>query len=196
MNARLYDPALGRFLSPDPYVQAPDFTQSFNRYSYCLNNPLKYTDPSGELPWLIPAIVGAVIGGTSGAMIGNSKGATGWDMFRYIAGGATIGGLSGGAAAGVSVLGGAAWWAGATAGVVGGAGFSGLATGWDGIAMLKGASIGALSGFVGGGIGSAIGDGWGAFAGGIASSGLSTTLNGGDLEQIGISMLLGGALSY
>jgi RHS repeat-associated protein len=51
MNARLYDPAVGRFLSPDPYVQAPDFTQNFNRYSYCLNNPLRYTDPSGELTW-------------------------------------------------------------------------------------------------------------------------------------------------
>ena len=43
MNARLYDPSLGRFLSPDPHVQAPDFSQNFNRYSYCLNNPLKYT---------------------------------------------------------------------------------------------------------------------------------------------------------
>ncbi len=39
MNARLYDPALGRFLSPDPYVQAPDFTQNFNRYSY-RHNPI------------------------------------------------------------------------------------------------------------------------------------------------------------
>lgn len=48
MNARLYDPLFGRFLSPDPYVQAPDFTQNFNRYSYCLNNPLKYRDKSGE----------------------------------------------------------------------------------------------------------------------------------------------------
>jgi RHS repeat-associated protein len=48
MNARLYNPALGRFLSPDPYVQAPDFSQSFNRYSYCLNNPLKYTDINGK----------------------------------------------------------------------------------------------------------------------------------------------------
>ena len=48
MNGRLYDPLLGRFLSPDNYVQLPDFSQSFNRYSYCLNNPLKYTDPSGE----------------------------------------------------------------------------------------------------------------------------------------------------
>ena len=48
MNSRLYDPALGRFLSPDPYIQAPDHSQNFNRYSYCLNNPLKFTDPSGN----------------------------------------------------------------------------------------------------------------------------------------------------
>jgi RHS repeat-associated core domain len=48
MNARLYDPAVGRFLSPDPYVQAPDMTQNFNRYSYVLNNPLKYIDRTGE----------------------------------------------------------------------------------------------------------------------------------------------------
>lgn len=48
MNARLYDPVLGRFLSPDPYVQSPDFSQNFNRYAYALNNPLKYTDESGE----------------------------------------------------------------------------------------------------------------------------------------------------
>ena len=48
MNGRLYDPILGRMLSPDNYIQAPDFTQNFNRYSYVLNNPLKYTDPSGE----------------------------------------------------------------------------------------------------------------------------------------------------
>ena len=49
MNARLYDPLLGRFLQPDPYVQDPDGTQNFNRYSYALNNPLRYTDESGEI---------------------------------------------------------------------------------------------------------------------------------------------------
>ena len=48
MNARLYDPYTGRFLSPDPYVQLPDFSQSFNRYSYCLNNPLRYVDKDGK----------------------------------------------------------------------------------------------------------------------------------------------------
>ena len=49
MNGRMYDPYIARFLSPDNYVQLPTSAQSFNRYSYCLNNPLKYTDPSGEL---------------------------------------------------------------------------------------------------------------------------------------------------
>ena len=53
MNARLYDPMIGRFLSPDPYVQAPDFTQSYNRYSYCLNNPLIFSDPDGKFFWSI-----------------------------------------------------------------------------------------------------------------------------------------------
>ncbi|UFH59970.1 FG-GAP-like repeat-containing protein [Sulfurovum mangrovi] len=48
MNARLYDPTLGRFLSADPIIQDPYDTQAFNRYSYVRNNPLKYTDPSGH----------------------------------------------------------------------------------------------------------------------------------------------------
>ena len=74
MNARLYDPALGRFLSPDPYVQAPDFSQNFNRYSYCFNNPLKYTDPTGEwalIDDLIVAIVGGVVNVVVNAVQGN-----------------------------------------------------------------------------------------------------------------------------
>jgi len=49
MNGRVYDPLTGQLLSPDNNVQSPDFTQNFNRFSYCLNNPLKYTDPDGEL---------------------------------------------------------------------------------------------------------------------------------------------------
>jgi len=47
MNGRLYDPQLGRFLSPDPQIQYPDQTQSFNRYTYVNNNPVSLTDPSG-----------------------------------------------------------------------------------------------------------------------------------------------------
>ncbi len=48
MNGRMYDPQQGRFLSPDNFIQEPFNTQSYNRYGYVLNNPLMYTDPSGE----------------------------------------------------------------------------------------------------------------------------------------------------
>ena len=49
MNARLYDPKLHRFLQPDNFVQDPYNTQNYNRYAYCINNPLKYTDISGNI---------------------------------------------------------------------------------------------------------------------------------------------------
>ncbi len=48
-GARYYEPTIGRFISPDTIVPDPASPQSFNRYSYCLNNPLRYTDPSGHL---------------------------------------------------------------------------------------------------------------------------------------------------
>lgn len=47
MGGRIYDPITARFLSPDPFVQSPDNLQNLNRYSYVLNNPLSFTDPSG-----------------------------------------------------------------------------------------------------------------------------------------------------
>ena len=68
MNGRCYDPLLGRFLSTDNYVQEPSNSQNFNRYSYCLNNPLKYTDPSGEIAWLVPIFAGAMIGSALSAL--------------------------------------------------------------------------------------------------------------------------------
>jgi len=67
MNGRVYDPILGRFLSPDPFVQSPLFSQNFNRYTYALNNPLIYTDPDGEyfFFFLIPNISWSPKGGFS-----------------------------------------------------------------------------------------------------------------------------------
>jgi len=62
MNGRIYDPLLGRFLSPDPHIQDEGLLQNYNRYSYVLNNPLRYTDPSGEVWWHVAAfIVGAAL---------------------------------------------------------------------------------------------------------------------------------------
>jgi hypothetical protein len=47
-NARYYDPALGRFVQADTVVPAPGNPQALNRYAYALNNPLRYTDPTGH----------------------------------------------------------------------------------------------------------------------------------------------------
>ncbi|MFZ0598810.1 MAG: RHS repeat-associated core domain-containing protein [Flavobacterium sp.] len=49
MNARLYDPIIHRFLQTDNFVQDPTNTQNYNQYGYVLNNPLLYTDPSGDI---------------------------------------------------------------------------------------------------------------------------------------------------
>ena len=119
MNGRLYDPQIGRFLSPDNYVQEPYSSQSFNRYSYCMNNPLKYVDPDGEFWWIVAAglIGGAVnlgikayngqihgwgdglmafgIGFTAGAVGAATGGAA-----LSVAGGAGMGGFFGGAFSG------------------------------------------------------------------------------------------------
>jgi len=51
MNARLYDPVLGRFISADVTIDAPQDMQTYNRYTYVMNNPFAYTDPSGNWGW-------------------------------------------------------------------------------------------------------------------------------------------------
>ena len=68
MNGRVYDPVLGRFLSPDKYVQEGDNSQNYNSYSYCLNNPLKYADPSGDVFVLDDFIAITAMGAMMGAM--------------------------------------------------------------------------------------------------------------------------------
>ena len=47
MRGRIYDPAIGRFLTADPFVTNPQSSQGWNRYAYVRNNPLNFTDPSG-----------------------------------------------------------------------------------------------------------------------------------------------------
>lgn len=73
MNGRIYDPLNGRMLRPDNYVQDPTNTQSYNRFSYCWNNPMKYTDPSGE-KLAIPLIaLGFLAESTSNLIYGRSN---------------------------------------------------------------------------------------------------------------------------
>ncbi len=118
-NGRMYDPLTGQFLSPDNYVQTPDFTQSFNRYGYCFNNPLVYTDSDGELAWFIPVIIGALTGFEAGGWISSGTPAPWkWESKDWKAAGvgAMIGAGGGalassiiGAAGGISGLTGAGW---------------------------------------------------------------------------------------
>ena len=101
MDGRMYDYTLGRFLSPDDYVQEPGSSQSYNRYTYCLNNPLKYSDPSGEV-WWAPIVIGAVIGSTISATtyaISTRISSNKWnnkDFIKSIGFGALTGALSAG----------------------------------------------------------------------------------------------------
>ncbi len=100
MNGRAYDPVVGAFLSPDPYVQAPGIPQNLNRYSYVLNNPLKYSDPSGE--WIFAAI-GFIVGAYIGSSIANNDWNPfdgGWTLGNTIVGG-VLGGLAGSLGAGL-----------------------------------------------------------------------------------------------
>ena len=55
-NGRMYDPVIVRFISPDTIVPDLANPQALNLYSYCVNNPLKYVDPSGHIFWLIPVL--------------------------------------------------------------------------------------------------------------------------------------------
>ena len=145
MNGRLYDPVLGRFFSPDNFVQMPDNSQNFNRYSYCLNNPLKYTDSSGDF-WHL--IIGAAIGGLfNWASHGFQFNAEG---LGYFVTGAVAGAVSTGVASGVNVaMAGGNFWAGA----------AGMAQGISSTGFIAGAAAGASSGFAGGLI-SGAGNSW------------------------------------
>ena len=96
MNARLYDPATDRFLSPDPHVQMPDMSQNFNRYAYAMNNPLCYVDKDGKSVLIaIGIIAGAYIGGALAN--GGELNPLNWDfgsITTYL--GLGIGGATGG----------------------------------------------------------------------------------------------------
>lgn len=81
-------------LSADNYVHTAFGTQGVNRYSYTANNPLKYTDPSGEIAWFIPVTAGAFIGAAVGGYAhSNTFDLTKWSQDSWKA--ATIGGIIG-----------------------------------------------------------------------------------------------------
>jgi hypothetical protein len=142
---------------------------------------LRYTDPSGEVVWFIPIIIGAAIGTYSGYKIGQTHGATGWSMAGYMLGGGAIGAIGGACAGYVGVAVGGAVATAGIGGFAGGAivgGAAGAAGGFingAGMTWLGGGSFGQgiTSGFIGAGIGA----GTGALLGGTIQ-GISTARQG------------------
>jgi len=179
-EARLYDPLLGRFISADSIVPEPGNLQAYNRYSYCLNNPVVYRDPSGHwfgIDDLVSAVIGAIIGGISAAVTGGNilqgmatGAAAGWVAWNTM--GAATGSLltqvienayTGEvySAIGIATANMAGCAAGGAAGgtVAGGmgAGFNG---GDIGYGMLRGMGLGTLGGAAFGGIDYYYGGNW------------------------------------
>jgi RHS repeat-associated protein len=92
MNGRMYDPIAGRFLSPNEYVEQPENAQSYNAYSYCINNPLKFTDADGEYfggDDIAAMIVGGAVNLVSAAISGKVK--YWYDAYAYFMIGAMAG---------------------------------------------------------------------------------------------------------
>lgn len=66
INSRYYDPVACRFINADSQLNTNEGNTGYNLYSYCGNNPVMYTDPSGHSFILACIIVGAVIGALAG----------------------------------------------------------------------------------------------------------------------------------
>ncbi|MCQ2307065.1 MAG: hypothetical protein MJ000_05830 [Bacteroidales bacterium] len=167
MNGRVYDPLMSSFLSPDNYVQCPDNPQNFNRYAYCLNNPLRYTDPSGEFCWHI--VIGALIGGTAN-LVANWDNCSGfWEYAAAFGAGAGVG-------AAIAATGGMGFVAGA------------------GIAAADGFNITSpvAKGMIGGAIGGAAGGYAGAFVGGYIMTGDLDEARSAGLNSMWQGAVIGG----
>ena len=189
MNGRLYDPAVGRFISPDPYVQMPDQTQNLNRYTYCLNNPLLYVDYNGYTlfsslgDWISKnanqiitiaatvAVVAAVTVATGGlgtfaaaAIIGGAGGFTSGAVSTWLGGGSFMQGMGSG------IINGAI---GAVAGMAGGAaaGWASENIGSFALNSLEISGKSALGGALSGAIGGAASGGAGGFIAGFIMTG-------------------------
>lgn len=182
-EARYYDPTLARFISADTIIPSMLDPQALNRYTYAMNNPMYYTDPSGHCAIFCVFFIGFAIGAISSGI------QSGWDLEATLVGGA-IGGVSsvvgfntfGAASAAFSGLGkiGAGIAGGIVAGAVAG-GTSGILANMAGYNVNVGLAIasGAAAGGIVGGAGVQFG-GWGAFAAAPAAGAAGAAISGAD----------------
>ena len=207
LNARVYDPLLGRFMSPDPTVEQQFNLQDLNRYSYVGNNPLSFTDPSGlcflgcfwKQSWFAPLLdIALFFVGLPEleAGFGLASNATAAFSTFLIPNAAIAGGISGGITGGLK---------GMFLGAAEGAAFAGLVPTLGGnINGILGTTASApfigkfLAGGLVGGIFSAANNG--NFASGFLAAGVGSLAgplagNGLSPQGIFISAVLGGAAS-
>ena len=170
LQSRYYEPILGRFLSPDsPQYLDPTTIQGLNLYTYCLNNPISYADPSGSVAIITAALIGLIVGAIVGTVIGAvvagvvsyNSGARGWELAGDILFGAFLGSVIGGIAglligaglggmsAGATVIGAAIKGGSALALVLGGTASTGAAIAIGSTQMLIGGVI-AIGGIAAG----------------------------------------------
>jgi RHS repeat-associated protein len=185
MNGRVYDPVIGRFLSADPYIQAPDDTQSWNRYAYVRNNPLSLIDPSGY-SWLSSAVrsIGRFV-------------STYWRPIVAIAAAYfTFGAVSGWIAASAGTTSAAAATAAGLSAQVGYAiGYGAAAASWT-TAAIAGAAAGAVAGGITGGVRGAVVGGLSGFAfgaGNAAWAGISNSFVRGAGQAVTAGAVGGGS---
>jgi hypothetical protein len=185
MNGRVYDPQIGRFLSADPHIQDPYNTQSYNRYSYVMNNPLKYTDPSGY--WWNPFKAAAKAVAKAWRSTWRSVKKYGRVIIAAVIAYYTGGLVASSAWANCTVVG-SSWVGTAVAGAAGGAAFGASSTllyGGSVSDAINAAATGAVSGAITGGIAGQYGNTWNAQRIGASAfgGGISAELQGGKFKD-------------
>lgn len=183
MNGRIYDPFIGRFMQADPQLQDASNLQNFNRYSYVLNNPLRYTDPTGE--WFLAYWLAAVGGYAASEVITSPK------LRAVVA-----------IAAAIMVGPGSNFAKGAELAASQSAPLAGFTAGMINTGDLRYGITGALSGAMFYGVGSFT-EGWQGFAGGVgrvamhgAAGCASAVIDGGKCGQGAISAGVSKALTF
>ncbi len=219
MNGRIYDPVIGRFLQADPIIQAPHNAQSHNRYSYVMNNPLSFTDPSGFSSWtrfrdrILKPVIGLVVGWYLGPLIGNwlqgvffslansctQLAVSAANFTGAVSGGFAAGGISGGntqSALQGAFTAGLFFGAGSLADAASSAGMSGFGDGGVGRAALH-AAVGCASGAAAGGScgRGAASAGFAEFAGSRVGGKFSEWFGKNDFSEISARALVGGIAS-
>ncbi|GAB3947531.1 hypothetical protein GCM10028805_19940 [Spirosoma harenae] len=212
MNGRIYDPTLGRFISADPYIQDISNLQNYNRYSYVLNNPLTYSDPSGYfsigpisfpnpveqiidvLNWITPALTGVTTGIDRAVEKGTKWIKENWKTVVAVAVAVAVTYFTGGLGAGLAgaiIAGAAGGFAGSFTGTLlnGGTVYDALEEGGRG-AIIGGATAGLTYG-----VGSAA-QSLGTAGNSVTPAGYAVKIAGHGLVQGGMSVAQGGKFSH